>query len=274
MFLVDKPAGYSSFYMVRRLRRLLGIKKVGHAGTLDPFATGLLIICAGRAATRCIEQFMGGHKSYRARLQLGVETSTQDPEGEVIATTEVPELSAAMIDACLARHTGPQMQSPPPFSAAKHQGKPLYAYARQGVMIEKAAKPIDILRLHSLGYDATTHQLDIEVLCSRGTYVRVLAADIGRSLGCGAHLIGLRRTGSGGLCVDDALSGEQLLGDQGRDLLIKARLSVEEMLARHGQAADCACHDLQPSGIEEQTVPPHRPSDAESGTPHPDSSKG
>ncbi len=274
MFLVDKPAGYSSFFIVRRVRRLLGIKKVGHAGTLDPFATGLLIICVGRAATRCIEQFMVGHKLYRARLQLGVETSTQDPEGEVIATSEVPALSAAMIEACLEQHRGPQMQAPPPFSAAKHQGKPLYAYARQGVMIEKAAKPIDILSLQSTGYDAATQQLDIEVQCSRGTYVRVLAAAIGKSLGCGAHLIGLRRTGSGKLGVDDALSGEQLLGEQGRDLLINARLSVEDMLTRHAQAADCACHALQPSGIEEQTVPPHRPSDAESGTPHPDSSKG
>ena len=274
MFLVDKPAGYSSFFMVRRVRRLLGIKKVGHAGTLDPFATGLLIICVGRAATRCIEQFMVGHKSYQARLQLGVETTTQDPEGEVIATAEVPELSAAMIEACLQRHRGPQMQAPPPFSAAKHQGKPLYAYARQGVMIEKAAKPIDILSLRSTNYDALTHQLDIEVQCSRGTYVRVLAAALGRSLGCGAHLIGLRRTGSGGLRVDDAISGEQLLGEDGRRCLINARLSVEEMLNRHALAADCACHDLQPSGIEEQTVPPHRPSDAGSGTPHPDSSKG
>ena len=274
MFLVDKPAGYSSFFMVRRLRRLLGIKKVGHAGTLDPFATGLLIICVGRAATRCIEQFMVGHKSYQARLQLGVETSTQDPEGEVIATSEVPELSAAMIEACLAQHRGPQMQAPPPFSAAKHQGKPLYAYARQGVMIEKAAKPIDILSLRSFGYNSLTHQLDIEVQCSRGTYVRVLAAAIGQSLGCGAHLVALRRTGSGGLSVDDAIAGEQLLGEQGRDLLINARLSVEEMLLRHGRAADCACHPLQPSSIEEQTVPLHRPSDAESGTHHPDSSKG
>lgn len=256
------------------MRRLLGIKKVGHAGTLDPFATGLLIVCVGRAATRCIDQFMVGHKTYLARLQLGVETTTQDPEGEVTATAEVPDLTSETIASCLQRHTGAQMQAPPPFSAAKHLGKPLYTYARRGVLIEKAAKPITILSLHCCGYDALTHQLDIEVCCTRGTYVRVLAADIGRSLGCGAHLIALRRTASGPLRVEQCVSGEELLGDNGRHCLLAARMGIEEMLARHGQVSDCACHGLQPSSIEEQTVPPYRPSDAGSGTHHPDSSKG
>lgn len=260
--------------MVRRVRRLLGIKKVGHAGTLDPFATGLLIVCVGRAATRCIDQFMAGHKTYLARLQLGVETTTQDPEGEVTATAEVPDLTPETIVSCLQRHTGAQMQAPPPFSAAKHLGKPLYTYARRGVLIEKAPKPINILSLHCCGYDALTQQLDIEVNCTRGTYVRVLAADIGRTLGCGAHLIALRRTASGPLHVEQCVSGEELLGDDGRHCLLAARMGIEEMLARHGQASDCACHGLQPSSIEEQTVPPYRPSDSGSGTHHPDSSKG
>jgi len=243
VFLVDKPEGPTSFAMVRRIRRLLGIKKVGHAGTLDPFATGLLIVCAGRGATKRIDLFMGGRKTYVARLQLGVETATQDPEGAVIATSPVPPLEATALAACLGRHVGPQMQTPPPFSAAKHKGKPLYVYARQGVAIEKAAKPIEIFRLDLLGYDADSCQLTIEVECSRGTYIRVLAADIGRSLGCGAHLVGLRRTRSGSFSVDDSLPGAALFGEEGLGLLQAARLDVETVLHIAGQPSISPCHD-------------------------------
>lgn len=231
VFLVDKPAGFSSFALVKRIRYLLGIKKVGHAGTLDPFATGLLVICAGRAATRCIDQFMAGKKNYRACLQLGVETATQDPEGEVTQTAAVPELSREDIEACLRHHTGPQLQAPPPFSAAKHKGKPLYAYARQGVVIEKEAKPIEIYSLVFRRYDAKAHQLEVDVCCSRGTYVRVLAADIGKALGCGAHLIALRRTASGPFLVDQSLSGKDLFSENGGELLRTSRQSIIEVLA-------------------------------------------
>ena len=228
VFLVDKPEGLTSFAIVRRIRWLLKIKKVGHAGTLDPFATGLLIVCVGRAATRHIELFMGSKKTYVARLQLGVETETQDPEGKITSTAPVPELDSGTIEACLQQHVGPQLQAPPPYSAAKHKGKPLYAYARQGVLIEKAAKPIDIYSLAYRGYDADTHRLDVEVECGRGTYIRVLAADIGRSLGCGAHLVELRRTASGPFNVDDCLSGSMLFTEDGLQLLHKGRRSIEE----------------------------------------------
>lgn len=230
VFLIDKPAGISSFALIRRVRWLLGIKKVGHAGTLDPFATGLMIICAGRTATRCIEQFMAGRKTYLAHLQLGVETTTQDPEGEILRTQVVPELSQESIIACLHQHTGAQLQAPPPFSAAKHQGKPLYAYARKGVMIEKEAKPIEIYALDYRGYDPVSKQLVVEVSCSRGTYVRVLAADIGNTLGCGAHLIGLRRTESGPFNVEHSLTGPELFGDQGLQHLCASRRSISEIL--------------------------------------------
>lgn len=230
VFLVDKPAGLTSFAVVRRIRWLLGIKKVGHAGTLDPFATGLLIVCAGRSATRHIERFMSGSKAYRALLQLGVETETQDPEGAVTKTAPVPELDPSTLTACLQRHVGPQMQAPPPYSAAKHEGKPLYAYARKGVTIEKAAKPIEIYRLEWLEYDAATHRLAIAVECSRGTYIRVLAAEIGATLGCGAHLIELRRTASGPFSVDGSLPGAALFTDDGLRLLHDGRRSIDEML--------------------------------------------
>ncbi|MDR2551391.1 MAG: tRNA pseudouridine(55) synthase TruB [Desulfobulbus sp.] len=234
VFLVDKPVGLTSFAIVRRIRRLLGIKKVGHAGTLDPFASGLLIVCVGRSATRQIEQFMAGRKTYRARLQLGVETTTQDPEGSVVATRPVPKLDEATLTACLRRHVGPQLQAPPPFSAAKHKGKPLYVYARQGVQIEKPAKPIEIFRLELLDYDADAGQLSIEVECSRGTYIRVLAADIGRALGCGAHLVALRRTRSGQFAVEDGLSGEELFVDNDPQLLRSKRRSLEQVLQPAG----------------------------------------
>lgn len=230
VFLVDKPEGLTSFAVVRRIRWLLGIKKVGHAGTLDPFASGLLIVCAGRVATRQIDRFMAGRKTYVARLQLGVETTTLDPEGTVSATHSVPALEQAEIATRLQCHVGPQLQAPPPFSAAKHKGKPLYAYARQGVLIEKEPKPIEIFRLDCLAYDAAAQQLAMTVECSRGTYIRVLAADIGRTLGCGAHLIGLRRTRSGDFAVDDCLSGKALFTDDGRQLLLNNRRSIAEVL--------------------------------------------
>jgi len=228
VFLVDKPEGLTSFAIVRKIRWLLGIKKVGHAGTLDPFATGLLVVCVGRAATRCIDVFMAGRKTYVARLQLGIETETQDPEGNVTCRLPVPTLDLNSINVCLQQHVGPQLQAPPPYSAAKYKGKPLYTYARQGVFIEKEAKPIEIFFLTLKAYDPDTYQLDIEVQCSRGTYIRVLAADIGRALGCGAHLIGLRRTASGPFFVDDCLPGTELFAENGLQLLLSGRRSIEE----------------------------------------------
>ncbi|MCI5143413.1 MAG: tRNA pseudouridine(55) synthase TruB, partial [Candidatus Electrothrix sp. ATG1] len=133
VLLVDKPVGQSSFAVVKKIRWLLGIKKVGHAGTLDPFASGLLVICVGRPATRQIDAFMAGRKTYQAVLQLGTETETQDPEGEIISVKPVPLLTIEEITGITKEFIGPQMQAPPPYSAAKHKGKPLYHYARQGI---------------------------------------------------------------------------------------------------------------------------------------------
>lgn len=230
VFLVDKPRGMTSFAMVRRIRWLLGIKKVGHAGTLDPFATGLLIICAGRPATRHIEQFMTGRKEYLARLKLGVETETLDPEGKVVAESRVPELGEEEIILCLQSFVGEQMQAPPPFSAAKYKGKPLYYYARKGIVISKEPRPIEIYRLDFAGYDQLSSCLDIRVTCSRGTYIRVLAADIGAYFGCGAHLVELRRTKIGGFSVKNSLAGELLLQEDGLQQLLAGMMSVEEAI--------------------------------------------
>ncbi len=232
VYLVDKPAGASSFAMVRRMRRLLGIKKIGHAGTLDPFATGLLVICAGREATRHISSFMEGRKTYTARLQLGVETETQDPEGGITLTRPVQGIDLQAIRACLEPMLGEQLQIPPAFSALKHQGRPLYYYARQGIQISKPARPVQIYSLTAENYRADCQQVDIRVTCSRGTYVRVLAADIGNALGCGAHLIALRRTASGLFQVEDAVDGRFLFEETGADALLAARISVKEALAK------------------------------------------
>jgi tRNA pseudouridine55 synthase len=230
VFLVDKPRGASSFAMVRHIRRLLGIKKVGHAGTLDPFATGLLIICAGRPATRMIERFMAGKKVYRAVAQLGVETETMDPEGKDVMSAPVPRLKDEELRSCLEKFIGSRKQVPPAYSAVKYKGKPLYHYARKGLKIVKEARDIDIHSLAFVGYDPDTCRLDFEVSCSRGTYIRVLASDIGQALGCGAHLVELRRLGSGQFSVADSLPGDALSGPDGLRILMDGMLTVEQAL--------------------------------------------
>jgi tRNA pseudouridine55 synthase len=236
VFLIDKPAGPTSFAVVQKLRRALGVKKIGHAGTLDPFASGLLILCVGREATKHIDCFMAGRKTYQAVLQLGQETETLDPEGAVTAVRPVPELREDGLAALLAEFVGPQMQAPPAYSAAKHQGRPLYHYARQGIMIEKEAKAIEIYSLVLNGYDAAAAQLTMTVSCSRGTYIRVLAEDIGRKIGCGAHLAALRRTGSSSFAVEEAVDGARLFSS-GEDALAALRgkmLTVAQALAAAG----------------------------------------
>lgn len=234
VLLVDKPAGQSSFAVVKKIRWLLGVKKVGHAGTLDPFASGLLLICVGRPATRQIDVFMGGRKTYQAVLQLGRETETQDPEGELISVRPVPPLTVKEIAGVSEEFIGPQMQAPPPFSAAKHKGKPLYRYARQGIMIQKEAKAIEIFSLQVKGYDPVSEQVSISVTCGKGTYIRVLAADIGEKLGCGAYLTALRRTRSGCFSVNEALNGAELFrNDIDSDALMCRMLTVEQAVQQH-----------------------------------------
>lgn len=239
VFLVDKPVGPTSFRIVQQVRRALQIKKVGHSGTLDPFASGLLIICAGRPATRMISRLMGGVKVYEATLKLGVETDTLDLEGQVLAECQVPPLDMMMVEACLDRFRGQQMQAPPAFSAVKHEGKPLYQYARQGVVIEKAARPVMISELICTYLGEET--MGIRVRCSKGTYIRTLAADIGKSLGCGAHLIALRRLNNGLFSVSDALSGTVLEDrEEARAALLAQCISVEEIdsILRQGELGE------------------------------------
>lgn len=232
-FLIDKPEGASSFYMVRQVRRALGMKKVGHAGTLDPFATGLLIICAGRPATRMISEIMEGEKEYLATLRLGRETTTLDPEGEIICEHSVGQLSPEQVEVCLQGFRGELDQVPPAYSALKHKGKPLYHYARQGINIVKPPRRICIHTLERTDGDLvlsdTSPFLGIRVVCSKGTYIRTLAADIGKVLGCGAYLTALRRIRSGCFHVRGGVTGQQLREDDAQKRLMEKVLSVSDV---------------------------------------------
>jgi len=229
IYLVDKPVGPTSFKMVQAVRSILHIKKVGHAGTLDPFASGLLVICAGRSATRMIPQLMGGEKEYVATLRLGIETDTYDLEGTVTDRKPVPVLSEQGVGEILAGFIGEQLQVPPRYSALKFKGKPLYYYARKGIEVSKAPRQVKITTLDLLGLDAES--ITIKIRCSKGTYIRSLAFDIGVQLGCGAHLVSLRRTVSGAFSVSSALPGETLLDRDGArlELLAQYMLSIENV---------------------------------------------
>ncbi len=212
--LVDKSVGKTSFSVVRTVRRIFGVKKVGHAGTLDPFASGLLVVCIGRPATRLIEVLMEGKKTYLATVVLGKVSTTQDPEGDIGIGGPVTGIDGAAVENVLSRFRGTIMQTPPAFSALKHKGKPLYHYARQGIMITKEPRQVTIheLALRGAGLTETDEGAAIELLidCSKGTYIRSLAEDIGRELGCGAYLSRLRRLRSGCFAVEDSIPGSIL----------------------------------------------------------------
>jgi tRNA pseudouridine55 synthase len=233
VFLIDKPVGPSSFTMVRHVRKLLGIKKVGHAGTLDPFASGLLIVCAGRPATRMISSFMDGEKEYLATLCLGRQTSTLDPEGDIVEQRAVNFLAAEEIEQCLAGFRGEQMQKPPAYSALKHKGKPLYYYARKGIEVEKEPRRVFIGKLERVDGEGDLYgeypEVRLRVVCSKGTYIRTLAADIGTALGCGAYLTQLRRTRSGPFTLENAVDGAKISTAEERENIMKRMLSVEDV---------------------------------------------
>ncbi len=203
LVVIDKPAGMTSAGVVAAVKRSLGGAKVGHAGTLDPDATGILICCVG-AATRLARFLMQASKTYKAVLVLGVETDTQDAGGRITATGSTEGLAVDAVRRAAARFEGTITQVPPVFSALKHQGVPLYRLARQGRPVTKASRPVTIYRLSVL--EVALPRVSIEVVCSAGTYVRTLCADLGRALGCGGHMAGLRRTASAGFGLDEAVS--------------------------------------------------------------------
>lgn len=205
VLLLDKPAGLSSNDALIRAKRMLNAPKAGHTGTLDPFATGLLPLCFGEA-TKFSQDLLEADKTYEALLHLGVRTDTGDTEGQVIGEWPVA-VSVAQIEAALTQFRGPISQVPPMHSALKRDGKPLYEYARAGITLEREARDVTIHALELLDYQAP--MLRIRVTCSKGTYIRVLGEDIGKVLGCGAHLNALRRIGVGPLTLEGAVTLEQ-----------------------------------------------------------------
>lgn len=202
VLLLDKPFGFSSNGALQKCRWLLSAEKGGHTGVLDPFATGLLPLCFGEA-TKFAQRMLDADKAYRATIKLGEVSTTLDGEGEIRKSGEVmcDEMQVCLV---LDRFLGVITQVPPMYSALKFEGKALYEYARQGVEIERAARQIEIYSLDLI--DFAEDALVIDVRCSKGTYIRVLADDIGKALGCGAYLTGLRRTRTAGFSIDDAIS--------------------------------------------------------------------
>jgi tRNA pseudouridine55 synthase len=210
VLLLDKPVGFSSNDALIKAKRVLNAKKAGHTGTLDPFATGLLPLCFGEA-TKFSQDLLEADKTYLATVHLGIMTTTGDTEGEAIETKPV-DVTLEQIEAALAQFRGPILQVPPMYSALKRDGKALYEYAREGIVLEREARPVTIHALTLVEYEAPF--LKIHVTCSKGTYVRVLGEDIGAVLGCGAHLNALRRIQVGPLTIDGMISLDDLLAHE------------------------------------------------------------
>lgn len=220
ILLIDKPVGKTSFNLVAVLRRLLNVRKIGHAGTLDPLASGVMVLLIGRKFTRLSDRLLAQDKEYLATLTLGKTTDSYDSEGQTTNTSEiVPTL--AQVQEALARFQGAVDQIPPMFSAKKQQGVKLYELARKGKTVERAAVQVTMkCTLISYNYP----EIKLDVACSKGTYIRSIAHDLGQLLGCGAHLSALRRTRSGPFTIDQCIDGAALNS-----------LPLAEWLQRHTQ---------------------------------------
>jgi tRNA pseudouridine55 synthase len=205
---IDKPQGWTSHDVVAWIRRVLKVKRVGHAGTLDPLATGVLLVCVGQA-TRVSEYLMASDKTYRADIQLGVTTDTYDLDGEVTETRPLPpELDRGAIWQALGRFVGEIMQAPPAYSAIKQDGVPLHRRARRGEEVRPTARPVTIHSIQMIEWAPPC--LTVDVACEPGTYIRSLAHDLGQTLGSGGALAALRRTRSGEFRVEDGLTPERV----------------------------------------------------------------
>ncbi len=225
LLLIDKPAGPTSHDIISQLRRLTGIRRIGHAGTLDPLATGLLLVCIGRP-TRLLEYLLEQPKRYEAAVRLGQSTDTFDAEGHVVA--EMPVNAAASdIEQALEQFRGPILQYAPAYSAVKRNGVPLYKLARQGLDVERPSRTVTIYDLQMLSWEKPTVQLDIT--CSAGTYIRTIADDLGNALGCGGHISALRRTTIGDFSVEQAVSPADLNSDNWSSYLLPADTAVQHL---------------------------------------------
>lgn len=216
--LLDKPSGPTSHDMVYRLRRITGIKKIGHAGTLDPLASGLLIMAISRAATKQIDSLAKQTKTYEAIFQLGGTSDTEDRLGQIEETKNCQPLTVKDLQTVLTTFLGEQEQVPPMYSAKKIAGKKLYELARKGQVIERQPGQITIYKIDLIDY--TWPQVKLTITCSAGTYIRSIARDLGQKLGCGAYLAELRRTAIGDYLVDKAVNPEELTAENWTSFLI------------------------------------------------------
>ncbi len=253
ILLLDKHSGITSNAALARAKRILGIKKAGHTGTLDPMASGLLVLCFGEA-TKVSAFLLDADKAYEGELHLGVETDSEDAEGEVIAEREVPPLTEVSIESVLQAFRGDIEQVPPMHSALKHKGQRLYDLARRGETVERPPRAVTIYQLRLLDIDLP--KVRIAVRCSKGTYIRSLACDIGQKLGCGAHLSGLRRTSSAPFNVDAAISLEaldKLERGPARSLLLRPDRALEHLPEVHldGEQTRRARHGQTIAGLTE-----------------------
>ncbi|MBI2860683.1 MAG: tRNA pseudouridine(55) synthase TruB [Chloroflexi bacterium] len=256
---IDKPQGLTSFDVVAAVRRLSRQRRVGHAGTLDPMATGVLPVCLGYA-TRLIEYLADTAKTYRAWIELGIETDTYDATGSVTSRADPSEITPALLEKGLAAFRGDIEQTPPMYSAAKYQGQPLYRLARAGLTVERKSRPAHIYRLEIVDWQPPV--ITIEVDCGKGTYIRSLAHDLGQSLGCGATLKQLVRTRYGPFDLAGATSLDRFLQGDWQSLL-----HPPDTLVQHWKAAllsEASAKDVSKgcpvslASTEEQPLPGER----------------
>jgi tRNA pseudouridine55 synthase len=247
VLLLDKPLGFSSNQALQKVKWLYQAAKAGHTGTLDPLATGLLPICLGEA-TKFAQYVTDADKTYFATIKLGATTTTGDAEGEVLTTAPV-NVSEAQFKQICQQFIGDISQMPPMYSALKFEGRALYEYAREGVYIARQSRLIHISDIAVESFDADIAQ--ITVVCSKGTYIRTLAEDIGNALGCGAHLIGLRRTETAGYLLPNAITIEQLesLNEAARDALLLPVDSAIESLPKIVLNTDAAYYLMQGQAV-------------------------
>ena len=227
--LLDKASGSSSNHVLQQVKRLFGANKAGHTGSLDPLASGLLPICLGQA-TKVAQFLLDGDKRYFVRAKFGQVSSTGDSEGKIVNFGSTQGIDESSIRAILLKFIGDINQVPPMYSALKHKGIPLYKLARKGIEIERSSRPVTIHEINFLNLDDAV--VSLEVSCSKGTYIRTLVEDIGKSLGCGGHVVELRRTGFAHLDLSGSKTYEQLskLKEQNLESLDSVILSADEML--------------------------------------------
>lgn len=258
ILVIDKPPGVTSNGILQQVKRLYGAAKAGHTGALDPLATGVLPLCFGEA-TKFSQLMLDSDKAYIATARLGIRTETADSEGAVVSERPVPEgLTEADVEAVLEGFRGEIEQVPSMYSALKHKGRPLYEYAREGIEVERPARPVTIYELTLLA--VRPNELDLAVKCTKGTYIRNLAEDIGEALGCGAHITALRRTLASGFSLDDAhqvpdLEQKREQGESLDGLLVApdAALTMFPELALEGQNLQSILNG-QPVRISGQTL--------------------